>query len=100
LTNHYYVAHGHDRWQVKTNEGVAMKSNNQERSMEDAGSCGVCGHGLLPDERMNFKGRRASDIQKAMYALITQVQLHLLSIECMAAKLVEIDKDERGTIAA
>lgn len=49
---------------------------------------------------MNFKDRRASDIQKSMYALITQVQLHLLSIECMAAKLVEIDKDERRAIAA
>lgn len=76
-----------------------MKSNNQERGLEHAGSCDMCGHGLSPDERMNFKGRRASDIQKAMYALITQVQLHLLSIECMAAKLVEIDKDERGALS-
>lgn len=76
-----------------------MQSNDQAGQVEDANNekCDHCGTGFTPDERMNFKDIRATDIQKAMHSLIDQVQLHLLSIECMSAKLIQIDEDKRAT---
>ena len=59
-------------------------------------ACEVCGHGLKPDERMGFKGRRGSDILKAAYEALTSAQLQLATAECCLAKLMELDEDSRG----
>jgi hypothetical protein len=71
---------------------VVQCNDHQERNT--ATGCDICGHGFTPDQRMSFQGATTASLTKAAYLRLTALQLELGSVECILAKLMEIQKGE------